>query len=151
MRRREFITLIGGAVAAWPFTAFGKAQRIALVYPSVPVSKMTETSDNPGLQAFFSELRRLGYVEGQSLVIERYSGGRGRAPRALRLASSAVPAYACRSRCRQHWRPRRQSQSSIRRANGLIVFEQSDIDGRRLVRADELVLLQTALTMRPVW
>jgi putative tryptophan/tyrosine transport system substrate-binding protein len=89
MRRREFITLIGGAVAAWPFTAFGKAQRIALVYPSVPVSKMTETSDNPGLQAFFSELRRLGYVEGQSLVIERYSG-EGRAGHYPDLAREVV-------------------------------------------------------------
>ena len=31
MRRREFITLVGSAVAAWPLTAFGKTQRIAIV------------------------------------------------------------------------------------------------------------------------
>jgi hypothetical protein len=74
MRRREFITLVGSAVAAWPLTAFGKAQHIDIVFPSISVSKMTETSDNPGLQAFFSELRRLGYVEGQSLVVERPPG-----------------------------------------------------------------------------
>jgi putative ABC transport system substrate-binding protein len=89
MRRREFITLVGSAVAAWPLTAFGKAQRIALVYPSVPVSKMTEASDNPGLQAFFSELRRLGYVEGHNLVIERYSG-EGRAGHYPDLAREVV-------------------------------------------------------------
>ena len=89
MRRREFITLVGSIVAAWPLTAFGKAQRIALVYPSVPVSNMTETSDNPGLQAFFSELRRLGYVEGHNLVIERYSG-EGRAGHYPDLAREVV-------------------------------------------------------------
>jgi putative ABC transport system substrate-binding protein len=88
MRRREFITLVGSVVAAWPLTAFGKAQRIAIVY-SFPVSKTTETSDNPGLQAFFSELRRLGYVEGDSLVIERYSG-EGRAGHYPDLAREVV-------------------------------------------------------------
>jgi len=74
MRRREFITLVGSAVAAWPLTAFGKAQRIAIVASSFPVSKMTETSGDPLFKAFFNELRRLGYVEGQSLLVERYSG-----------------------------------------------------------------------------
>jgi len=50
---------------------------------------MTETSGNPGLEAFFSELRRLGYVEGQSLVIERYSG-EGRAAHYSDLAREVV-------------------------------------------------------------
>ena len=89
MRRREFITLVGSAVAAWPLTAFGKTQRIALVYPSVPVSEMTERTSNPGLQTFFKELRRLGYVEGQNLVIERYSG-EGRAAHYPDLAREVV-------------------------------------------------------------
>ena len=74
MRRREFIALVGGAVAAWPLTALGKAQRIAIVASSIPVSKMTETSGDPVFKAFFNELRRLGYVEGQSVLVERYSG-----------------------------------------------------------------------------
>jgi putative ABC transport system substrate-binding protein len=89
MRRRDFITLAGGAAAAWPLTAFGKAQRIALVYPSVPVSEMTERTGNPGLQTFFKELRRLGYVEGQNLLIERYSG-EGRAGHYPDLAREVV-------------------------------------------------------------
>jgi putative ABC transport system substrate-binding protein len=89
MRRREFITLAGGAVAAWPLTAFGKAQRIAIFFGSFPLSKMTETSDDPLFKAFFRELRRLGYVEGQSLVIERYSG-EGRASHYADLAREVV-------------------------------------------------------------
>jgi putative tryptophan/tyrosine transport system substrate-binding protein len=80
MRRREFITLAGGAVAAWPLTALGKTQRIAIAVPSVPVTFLSETGDDPGglFPALFKELRRLGYVEGQNLLVERYSGG-GRA------------------------------------------------------------------------
>jgi len=89
MRRREFITLIGGAVAAWPLTAFGKAQRIAIVLSSEPVSITTETSGDPFFQALFNELRRLGYVEGQSLLIER-SSGEGRASHYADLARDVV-------------------------------------------------------------
>jgi hypothetical protein len=54
MRRREFITLAGGAVVAWPLTAFGKAQRIAIVVPSFPVEKITETGGDPGWKALFN-------------------------------------------------------------------------------------------------
>jgi len=80
MRRREFITLVGSAVAAWPLTALGKAQRIAIVLPSFPVEKMNDAGGDPFFQGLFNELRRLGYIEGQSLLIERYSGeGRGAA------------------------------------------------------------------------
>jgi putative ABC transport system substrate-binding protein len=74
MRRREFITLVGGAVAAWPLTAFGKTQRIAFVSTSFPVSVMYEANGDPFSKALFGELRRHGYVEGQNLLIERYSG-----------------------------------------------------------------------------
>ena len=78
MNRRAFITLVGGAAAAWPLAALGKTQRIALVLPSQPLSVIAETNDEPLWQAFFEELRRLGYIGGQSLLIERYSGeGRG--------------------------------------------------------------------------
>jgi len=78
MNRRAFITLVGGAAAAWPLAALGKTQRVALVLPSQPLSVIAETNDEPLWQAFFEELRRLGYIGGQSLLIERYSGeGRG--------------------------------------------------------------------------
>jgi putative tryptophan/tyrosine transport system substrate-binding protein len=89
MRRREFIMLAGGAVAAWPLTAFGKAQRIAMVSGFFPVTEMSETSGEPALQALFKQLRRLGYVEGQNLLIERYSG-EGRAEHYPDLAHEVV-------------------------------------------------------------
>src|SRR6202022_3099504 len=49
-----------------------KLHRIALVDLSTPVAEMNETGTLP-YPTFFAELRRLGYVEGQNLVIERYS------------------------------------------------------------------------------
>ena len=77
MKRREFIALVAGAVAR-PRAALTqqptKVYRIAVVHPADPVSQMTETSDLPAWQALFQELRLLGYVEGQNLVVERYSG-----------------------------------------------------------------------------
>jgi putative ABC transport system substrate-binding protein len=89
MRRREFITLVGTAVAAWPLTAFGKTQRIAIVVPAVPVTVMSETADDPLFSALFKELRRLGYVEGQNFLVERYSG-LGRASHYADLARDVV-------------------------------------------------------------
>jgi putative ABC transport system substrate-binding protein len=77
MRRREFITLIGGAAAAWPLAAHAQQsasqRRIAIFHPAIPTTLLTETGGGSAWRAFFSELRRLGYVEGQNLIIERYS------------------------------------------------------------------------------
>jgi putative ABC transport system substrate-binding protein len=89
MRRREFIALVGGTVAAWPLTAFGKAQRIAIGSASYPVNDMTETSRGPLWRGLFNQLRRLGYVEGQNVVIERYSG-EGRASHYADMARDVV-------------------------------------------------------------
>jgi putative ABC transport system substrate-binding protein len=76
MRRREFITLLGGA-AAWPLVAHAQRpatqNRIAIFHPALPVTHLTETGGGSAWPAFFAELRRLGYVEGENLIIERYS------------------------------------------------------------------------------
>jgi putative ABC transport system substrate-binding protein len=75
MRRRKFIALVG-AVVARPLSARAqqgsKVHRIAIAHPN-PVALLTETGGAP-IRALFTELRRLGYVEGRNLVIDRHSG-----------------------------------------------------------------------------
>jgi putative ABC transport system substrate-binding protein len=76
MKRRDFITLLGGA-GAWPLAARAQQsvtqRRIAIFHPAIPITLLTETGGGSAWRAFFAELRRLGYVEGQNLIIERYS------------------------------------------------------------------------------
>jgi len=76
MRRREFITLLGGGLAPWPLAARAQPatqRRIAIFHPAIPTTLLTETGGGTAWRAFFGELRRLGYVEGENLIIERYS------------------------------------------------------------------------------
>src|SRR5262249_15355046 len=93
LKRREFIALLGGAAAAWPLPAraqqAGNVYRVAVVRTSGLVADMTEAGDNPSFRAFFQELRRLGYVEGQNLIVGRYSG-EGHQERYSELAHEVV-------------------------------------------------------------
>jgi ABC-type uncharacterized transport system substrate-binding protein len=76
LKRREFIALLGGAAVAWPLAARAQqpaARRIAIFHPAIPTALLTETGGGSAWRAFFGELRRLGYVEGKNLIIERYS------------------------------------------------------------------------------
>jgi putative ABC transport system substrate-binding protein len=75
MRRREFTTGLLLAAVPWPARAQQRAtrHRIAIFHPAIPVSLLTETGGGSAWPAFFAELRRLGYVEGENLTIERYS------------------------------------------------------------------------------
>src|SRR3981081_4209167 len=77
MKRREFITLLGGAAAAWPLTARAQQpamqHRVEIFHPAIPTTLLTETGGGSAWRAFFAELRRLGYVEGENLIVERYS------------------------------------------------------------------------------
>src|SRR6476620_3405981 len=91
MRRRDFITAIGTA-ATWPLAARAqqptKMKRVAFVIPAAKVSDIT-VNGMPFFRAFFEELSRLGYVEGQNLGVERYSG-EGRTERYAELARDVV-------------------------------------------------------------
>ncbi len=70
MKRREFITLVGGAAAAWPLAARaqpkGKLPLIGVLNPG--------STDTPGAVGFYQGLRELGYAEGSNLAIERRYG-----------------------------------------------------------------------------
>jgi ABC-type uncharacterized transport system substrate-binding protein len=75
MRRREFITLLGGASVAWPLAALAqqpaKTPRIGLLAPGraegTDASRVT-------LNSLVTGLRELGYIEGQNIAIERRFG-----------------------------------------------------------------------------
>jgi len=64
MRRREFITLLGGA-AAWPLAA--RAQEVARTYRLGFLLPTTRQSSP--VEAFFDELRINGFVEGKNLAV----------------------------------------------------------------------------------
>jgi ABC-type uncharacterized transport system substrate-binding protein len=71
MRRREFITLFGGAAAAWPLAA--QAQETGRTYRLGGMS--AGPRDSPILTAMFDELRRFGFIEGQNLTVDWHQFG----------------------------------------------------------------------------
>jgi putative tryptophan/tyrosine transport system substrate-binding protein len=93
MRRRQFVALLAGSALSLPLTAWAqrstKVHRIAMLHPTHPVAELTETSSIYYYRAFFDELRRLGYIEGQNLTIERYSA-EGHTENYLALARSVA-------------------------------------------------------------
>src|SRR6266700_2127801 len=78
MRRRDFIKVIGGA-ATWPLAALGqepgRMYRLGCLFAS--------PRDAPHHVALFDELRRLGFVEGQSLIID--AAGFGLSPERMEV------------------------------------------------------------------
>jgi ABC-type uncharacterized transport system substrate-binding protein len=72
MRRREFITLAGGA-AVWPFATLAQPKSI----PRLGVLLYSNPQSDPQMAAIRRGLSDLGYVEGRNIVIEyRYAEGR---------------------------------------------------------------------------
>lgn len=75
MRRRDFIGILGGTLGFW--VAQARAQkpsikkRIAIIAPSRPVE---EIKTAPFYRSFSDELTRRGFVEGENLIVDRYSG-----------------------------------------------------------------------------
>jgi putative ABC transport system substrate-binding protein len=91
MRRRRFI-LLAAIAGAWQFAipceSAERIRRIAIVVPAGdPQAIRPEAS--PFWVLFFQELQRLGYAEGQNLIVERHSG-EGRTDRYSELARNVV-------------------------------------------------------------
>ncbi len=68
MRRREFITLLGGAAAALPLAA--RAQQSAKTYRIGYLGPGAASVLPAAFNAFRQQLHQLGYVEGQNLTID---------------------------------------------------------------------------------
>ena len=87
IRRREFITLLGGATAAWPVAAIaqqpGKLPTIGLLTAGAP------SSHGQWVTAFVQRLRELGWIEGRTIAIE-YRWGEGDNDRYAEIAAEFV-------------------------------------------------------------
>jgi putative ABC transport system substrate-binding protein len=91
MKRREFVQLLGGA-AVWPLAAHAqqpKPRRLAFVHSGIPANRLTESAGPFWMRRFFETLRGLGDVEGNNLVVERFSA-EGRSDRFAELATEVV-------------------------------------------------------------
>ena len=108
MRRRKFITLLGGAAVAWPLGAHAQQSKEIPRLCFLTFDPGTLQSRSPRFDVFFDSLRDLGYVDGKTIAIDYLSadGKDGRFPalvsECLRLkadiiAVSTTPAAAKRA------------------------------------------------------
>jgi putative ABC transport system substrate-binding protein len=94
VKRREFITLLGGAAAAWPLAA--RAQQPDRIYRLAFVS--ANPREAPQHMALLDELRRSGFVEGQNLAVDQrgFSTHYNKFPEvAAAIIKSPVDAIVC--------------------------------------------------------
>jgi putative ABC transport system substrate-binding protein len=79
MRRREILGLIGSATA-WPFAARAQQPATKKRLAIVVLGKVEDAriGRDPAPTIFFEELQRLGYVEGENLIVDRWQLQMGR-------------------------------------------------------------------------
>jgi hypothetical protein len=97
VKRREFITLIGGAAVAWPLAARAQQTKV----PTMGfLSGRSLASDSHLVAAFRQGLKETGYVEGQNVTIEfRWAEGQFD-----RLRGLATPRHAGSGTTWEWWR-----------------------------------------------
>ena len=86
MRRREFITLLGGAAAAWPLVA--RAQQPERMR-RIGVFVGSTTTDRPEIAAFLQALQQLGWTDGRNVKID-FRWPAGDADKARKYAAELV-------------------------------------------------------------
>jgi putative ABC transport system substrate-binding protein len=86
VKRRDFVTLLGGAAAAWPLAARTQQVKLPIIGflgANTPAAQLQWTA------AFVQRLRELGWVEGRNVGIE-YRWAEGRTERYTEIASEFV-------------------------------------------------------------
>src|SRR5437870_13851253 len=86
-RRREFITLLGGAAVAWPLAA--RAQQSAKMPTIGFLGTGTPSAWSHWVAAFAQRLRELGWIEGRTVATE-YRWAEGRSERFAEIAAEFV-------------------------------------------------------------
>src|SRR5882762_964123 len=86
MRRREFITLLGGAAASWPLAV--RAQQAGKL-PTIGFLGADASAFGPWTAAFVARLRELGWIDGRTIAIE-YRWSEGRNERYAEIAAEFV-------------------------------------------------------------
>jgi putative ABC transport system substrate-binding protein len=88
MRRRQFITLLGGA-AVWPLAARAQQPTVKIPRGVTRIGILWPVDDDQVLAAFRQALRELGYIEGRNIAYE-YRSSRGDDALLPELASELV-------------------------------------------------------------
>jgi hypothetical protein len=89
IRRRQFITLLGGAAAAWPMAAQAQRATMPVIGFLASGSPPLEGGSDHNVAAFRTGVEEVGFVEGKDVVID-YKWARGQFDRLPTLASELV-------------------------------------------------------------
>jgi putative ABC transport system substrate-binding protein len=132
MKRREFITLLGGAAAAWPVTSRGQQQGRTAYVAVISYSKENDPAAKSYNEAWLKRLSEFGWSQGRNLKIAyRYTGGNADLIRqyAAELAASDVDVVLVAGA--SHIRPLQQ----VTRTLPIVFVEVSDAVGAGFVQS----------------